>query len=236
MDGSLTKVAVVTGAGSGVGRSVAVKLAAAGWAVGILGRREANLRETAAAGGNVTAHPCDVADAAAVDRAFAAVRQRHGAVSLLVNAAGTNVPGRSFERLTHDDYRRILDTNLTGSYHCAAAVLAEMRINGGGTIVNVISDAGLWANGFSGPAYIASKFGQAGLTAAINAEERQHGIRACGVYPGEIDTPLLDLRPEPPSAERRAKMLHADDVADCVMLAVNLPMRAVVEQLLVRPR
>jgi NADP-dependent 3-hydroxy acid dehydrogenase YdfG len=96
--------------------------------------------------------------------------------------------------------------------------------------------AGLWANAFSGPAYIASKFGQAGLTQAINAEERRHGIRACGIYPGEIDTPILDLRPEPPSAERRAKMLRADDVADCVMLAVDLPMHAVVEQLVVRPR
>ncbi len=177
-----------------------------------------------------------MADAAAVGRAFAAVRDRHGAVSLLVNAAGTNVPGRSFERLTHADYRRIVETNLTGTYHCVAEVLPEMRLGGGGTIVNVVSDAGLWANGFSGPAYIASKFGQAGLTAAINAEERRHGIRACGVYPGEIDTPILDLRPDPPSAERRARMLKADDVADCVMLAVSLPMHAVVEQLVVRPR
>ncbi len=233
----MANLAVVTGAGSGVGRSVAVKLAGAGWTVAGLGRREANLRGTAAlAPGRITAHPCDVADAAAVDRAFEDVRAAHGAVGLLVNAAGTNVPGRSFDRLTHDDYRRIIEANLNGSYYCVAAVLAEMRINGGGTIVNVVSDAGLWANAFSGPAYIASKFGQAGLTQAINAEERKHGIRACGVYPGEIDTPILDLRPDPPSAERRAKMLRADDVADCVMLAVGLPMHAVVEQLVVRPR
>jgi NAD(P)-dependent dehydrogenase (short-subunit alcohol dehydrogenase family) len=233
----MATVAVVTGAGSGVGRAVVVKLAAAGWAVAALGRRDAALRDTVAlAGGRATAHPCDVADAAAVDRTFAEVRDRHGAIGLLVNAAGTNVPGRSFDRLTADDYRRIIETNLNGTFHCVAAVLAEMRLNGGGTIVNVVSDAGLWANAFSGPAYIASKFGQAGLTQAINAEERRHGIRACGIYPGEIDTPILDLRPEPPSAERRAKMLRADDVADCVMLAVDLPMHAVVEQLVVRPR
>ena len=233
----MANVAVVTGAGSGVGRAVAAKLSAAGWAVAVLGRREAALRETAAGLAHVTVHPCDVADAAAVDRAFTGVRAAHGAdVSLLVNAAGTNVPGRAFDRLSGDDYRRIIETNLNGSYYCVAAVLPGMRAAGGGTIVNVISDAGLWANAFSGPAYIASKFGQAGLTAAINAEERRHGIRACGVYPGEIDTPILDLRPEPPSAERRAKMLRADDVADCVMLAVSLPMRAVVEQLVVRPR
>ena len=233
----MSNVAVVTGAGSGVGRSVAVKLAAAGWTVAALGRREVPLRETAAlAPDRISPYPCDVADESAVARTFAAVRQQLGPVSLLVNNAGTNVPGRSFERLTSADYRRIVDANLSGSFYCVAAVLPDMRTNGGGTIVNVVSDAGMYANAFSGPAYIASKFGQAGLTQAINAEERQHGIRACAVYPGEIDTPLLDQRPEPPSAERRAKMLRAEDVADCVMLAVSLPMRAVVEQLLVRPR
>ena len=233
----MANVAVVTGAGSGVGRAVVVKLAAAGWTVAALGRREAKLRETAAlAPQRVTVYPCDVADAAAVDRAFGQVRDQHGPVHLLVNAAGTNVPGRSFDRLAHADYRAIIEANLNGSFYCVAAVLPQMRVDGGGTIVNVVSDAGLWANAFSGPAYIASKFGQAGLTQAINAEERKHGIRACGIYPGEIDTPILDLRPEPPSPERRARMLRADDVADCVMLAVNLPMHAVVEQLVVRPR
>src|SRR5213078_1523269 len=103
------------------------------------------------------------------------------------------------------------------------------------TIVNVISDAGLSGNRVSGAAYIAAKFGLSGLTAAINAEERKNGIRACGIYPGEINTPLLDQRPTPPGAEARAKMLQADDVADCVMLAINLPARAIVEQLLIRP-
>jgi NAD(P)-dependent dehydrogenase (short-subunit alcohol dehydrogenase family) len=234
---SQSNVAVVTGAGSGVGRSVTIKLVAAGWTVAALGRREAALRETAAANpGRITAHPCDVAAATAVDRAFADVRGRHGAINLLVNAAGTNVPGRSFERLSVADYRMIIETNLNGTFHCVQAVLGEMRTNGGGTIVNVLSDAGLWANGFSGPAYIASKFGQAGLTAAINAEERRHGIRACAVCPGEIDTPILDLRPEPPSPQRRGKMLKAEDVADCVVFVAQLPMHAVVEQLVVRPR
>ena len=232
----MANVAVITGAGSGVGRSVAVKLAAAGWTVAAIGRREAALRETAAAHPSITVHPCDVADGDAVSRTFAAIRQQHGPANLLVNAAGTNVPGRSFEHLTADDYRMVIDTNLNGSFYCVAAVLPDMRAAGGGTVVNVVSDAGLSANAFSGPAYIASKFGQAGLTHAINAEERQHGIRACAVYPGEIDTPILDKRPAPPSAERRAKMLKADDVADCVLFVASLPMHAVVEQLVVRPR
>ena len=72
-------------------------------------------------------------------------------------------------------------------------------------------------------------------TQAINAEERPNGIRACSILPGDIDTPLLDKRPAPPSAEARAKMMQPEDIAECVMLAVNLPARAVIEELLIRP-
>jgi len=114
--------------------------------------------------------------------------------------------------------------------------LPAMRKAGSGTIVNVVSDAGLWANKVSGAAYAASKFGVTGLTATINAEERHAGIRACAVFPGEIDTPLLDKRPKPPTAEARARMLGAEDVSACVMLAIDLPERATVEQIVVRPR
>ena len=75
-----------------------------------------------------------------------------------------------------------------------------------------------------------------GLTQAVNAEERPNGIRACAILPGDIDTPLLDKRPAPPNSEARARMLQPEDVADCVMLTVNLPPRAVVEEILIRPR
>jgi NAD(P)-dependent dehydrogenase (short-subunit alcohol dehydrogenase family) len=105
-----------------------------------------------------------------------------------------------------------------------------------GTIVHVVSDAGKQASPKAGPAYAMSKFGLAGLTQSINAEERGNGIRACAIFPGDIDTPLLDKRPAPPSAEARAKMMRAEDVAACVLLAINLPSRAIVEELVIRPR
>jgi NAD(P)-dependent dehydrogenase (short-subunit alcohol dehydrogenase family) len=111
-----------------------------------------------------------------------------------------------------------------------------MRAQGRGTIVNIGSDAGVFANPISGPAYISAKFGLTGFTGALNAEERKNGIRACAIQPGEINTPLLDKRPKPPTAEARAKMLQAEDVAACAMLAINLPDQAVVEHLLLRPR
>src|SRR5881409_1637263 len=98
-----------------------------------------------------------------------------------------------------------------------------MRARKSGTVINIISDAGKQASPKAGPAYVMSKFGLAGLTQSINAEERAHGIRACGIFPGDIDTPLLNRRPQPPDAAARANMMRAEDVADCALLCINLP-------------
>ncbi len=232
-------VAVVTGAGSGVGAATAVALAREGWRVVIVGRRREALEATA---GSVLSeqspfriHPCDVADAAAVARMGRAVLDEFGRVDLLVNAAGINTPRRSLEELAPADYLRLIDTNLNGAYWCVQAFLPAMRARGTGTIVNVISDAARAASPKAGPAYSASKFGLLGLTQSINAEERSRGIRACALLPGDIDTPLLDLRPAPPGAEARARMLRPEDVAACVLFVVQLPPRAVVEEILLRP-
>ena len=111
-----------------------------------------------------------------------------------------------------------------------------MRARGSGTIVNIVSDAGKAASPKAGPGYVISKFGMAGLTSAINAEERGRGIRACSIFPGDIDTPILDKRPAPPDAAARAKMMQPEDIAECVLLAINLPARAIIEEMLVRPR
>jgi NAD(P)-dependent dehydrogenase (short-subunit alcohol dehydrogenase family) len=157
-------------------------------------------------------------------------------VDVLVNAAGTNAPRRSLEVLTFETYRQIVDVNLTGAYLCLQAFLPGMRQQRRGTVVNIVSDAGLKASPKAGPAYVVSKFGMAGLTQSINAEERPNGIRACSIFPGDIDTPILDKRPVPPPPEARRLMLRPEDVAECVMLVINLPERAVVEELLIRPR
>ena len=111
-----------------------------------------------------------------------------------------------------------------------------MHARKSGTIINIISDAGKQASPKAGPAYVMSKFGLAGLTQSINAEERANGIRACGIFPGDIDTPLLDKRPQSPDAAARAKMMRAEDVADCAMFCINLPPHVIVEEMLVRPR
>lgn len=234
----MSKVAVVTGAGTGVGRATAIALAKAGWSVALLGRRPEPLRETAQQCGaaRVKIIPCDIGKRDQVQAMTQQVLRELGEVEVLVNAAGTNAPNRSLEVLSIEDYHAMLDTNLNGAYYCVEAFLPGMRQRKSGTIVNVVSDAAKQASAKAGPAYAMSKFGLLGLTQAINAEERANGVRACALLPGDIDTPLLDKRPAPPSREARERMLHAEDVAECAMLAIHLPTRAVIEELLIRPR
>ena len=236
----MNQTAVITGAGSGVGRAVALALAQQNWRVALLGRTKAALEETAKLTGlsadKLLLHVCDIGRVEQVEAMARAVLDKFQTVEALINAAGTNAPRRALEVLSLADYHAMIDTNLHGAYYCVQAFLPQMRARQAGTIVNIVSDAGKQASPKAGPGYVVSKFGLAGLTQAINAEERGHGVRACAIFPGDIDTPLLDKRPAPPPAEARQKMLRSEDVAECVLLALRLPERAIVEEILIRPR
>jgi NADP-dependent 3-hydroxy acid dehydrogenase YdfG len=236
----VNNTAVITGAGSGVGQSTALKLAALGWNVALVGRRAEALQETVnlagAAGSRCRIYPTDIGQPGAVSSMAERVLQEFGEVGVLVNAAGTNVPNRSLEVLTLADYTAMMDANLHGAYYSAQAFLPGMRARGSGTIVNIVSDAGKQASPKAGPAYAMSKFGLAGLTQSINAEERARGIRAIAIFPGDIDTPLLDRRPVVPDAAARARMMKAEDIADCAVFCLSLPSRVIVEEMIVRPR
>lgn len=236
----MNRTVVITGAGSGVGRATAVALAKQGWRMALLGRTQSALDETAQLTGlpkhDVLVIPCDIGRVEQVQQMARAVLEIFKTVDVLVNAAGTNAPKRSLEVLSLDDYHAMIDTNLHGAYYCVQAFLPQMRQRQTGTIVNIVSDAGKQASPKAGPGYVVSKWGLAGLTQAINAEERGHGVRACAIFPGDINTPLLDKRPAPPDAAARARMMTAEDIAECALLAINLPPRAIVEEILVRPR
>jgi NAD(P)-dependent dehydrogenase (short-subunit alcohol dehydrogenase family) len=234
----MNKTAIVTGAGSGVGRAVAFQLATEGWHVALVGRNTDKLAATAALGPaeQFLIEPCDIGNASAVEAMVQRVIDAFGSVEVLINAAGTNAPKRSLEVLSLEDYRAMMDANLDGAFYCVRAVLPGMRDRGSGTVINIISDAGKQASPKAGPAYAMSKFGLAGLTQAINAEERSRGVRACAIFPGDIDTPLLDKRPLVPDAAARARMMKPEDVAACVLFCLHLPPHVIVEELLVRPR
>ncbi len=232
----MEKTAVITGAGSGVGAATALALARQGWRVALLGRRRETLETVASQIPNALVIPCDVGDATQVEAMGRRVLAEFGGVEVLVNAAGTNVPHRALEVLSLADYHEMMNANLNGAYYCVQAFLPQMRARGSGTIVNIVSDAGKAASPKAGPGYVISKFGMAGLTSAINAEERARGIRACAIFPGDIDTPILAKRPVVPDEAARARMMQPEDIAACALLAINLPPRAVIEEMLVRPR
>ncbi len=232
---------MITGAGSGVGRAVVQTFAAAGWQVGLVGRRPEALAASRAlvpaeAAGRCASFPCDVSDAGAVERMAAAVLARFGAVDVLVNSAGTNVARRSLREVSREDWRAVLATNLDGAYYCVRAFLPGMRSRRLGTIVNINSDAGKLARDLAGAAYVTSKFGLAGLTQSINVEEAGHGIRACSIFPRDINTPLLDRRPQPPPPDVRSRMMQPEDIAACVWLVASLPPRAIVQEILMTSR
>jgi NAD(P)-dependent dehydrogenase (short-subunit alcohol dehydrogenase family) len=234
-------VVVVTGAGSGVGRAVVQRFVAEGWRVALVGRHEDSLRETvAASGGDPAGHcavfVCDVGKPDDVERMAGAVVATFGQVDVLVNSAGTNVRRRAFREVSIEDWHLVMATNLNGVFYCVRAFLPGMRARGTGTVININSDVGKLARDLAGVAYVTSKFGLAGLTQSLNVEERAHGIRACSIFPRDVNTPLLDKRPQPPSAESRAKMVQPEDVAACVWLAASLPPNAIVEELSVHSR
>ncbi len=237
---SSSPVVVVTGAGSGVGRATALKFAIEGWRVVLVGRRAETLAATIALAPATThaaliASPCDLALPEAIDALARDVLARLGRVDVLVNAAGHNIPHRSLSELSRADYTAVMDANVNGVLHLVQAFLPAMRAAGAGTVVNVGSEAGLQASPKAGAAYVVSKFGLTGLTQTINAEERPNGIRACCIFPGDIDTPLLDKRPTPPLAEARARMMQPEDIAACIWFAATLPARATIEEILIRP-
>jgi NAD(P)-dependent dehydrogenase (short-subunit alcohol dehydrogenase family) len=227
---------VVTGAGSGVGRAIALRFAKEGWLAVLVGRRADALEETARLANPVLRDrfmivPCDVSRPDAAARMGAAVRERSGDVDVLVNSAGINVPARGLAVLSVDDWHRVLATNLHGAYYCVRAFLPGMRERRNGTIVNINSDVGKAARDLAGAAYVASKFGLRGLTQQINAEERGNGIRACSICPRDVNTPLLDKRSSPPPADVRAAMIQPEDLAACVWLVATLPSRIVLDEI-----
>lgn len=232
------KVALVTGGGSGIGRAIAESLAAEGCKVAIVGRTEATLRETAEA--NSTPHPirtygCDVGDRDAVAKMFTALAADSGSPDILVNSAGINVSNRMMSNLDPADFDRVMNINVTGTFNCMHAALPSMREKKSGLIVNVISVAGRRSMVLAGLPYCVSKYAQSALGTFVALEDAQNGIKVTNIYPGESNTPIVDKRPEPPPAERRAAMLQPEDVAACVISVAKLPPRAVVPELVVTP-
>ncbi len=187
--------AFVTGAGSGIGKAIALSLAAEGHIVSLAGRRAGPLEmvrdEIRAAGSEAFVHDgFDVTDATAVERGIAAAIASAGEIAVLVNCAG-EAPSAPFEKTDFALWQRVLSINLTGVYLVTQAALASVRRAGKGRIVNVASTAGLTGYAYVS-AYCASKHGVIGLTRALALELARTDVTVNAVCPGFTDTPLID--------------------------------------------
>lgn len=229
------KTAVVTGAGSGVGRAVALGLQAAGYNVALAGRRAEQLEETAgmasSEGGAMRAVPTDVTDEDAVRSLFDGTVDAFGRLDLLFNNAGIGAPAIPMEELTADQWRAVVDINLTGSFLCAQQAIRIMKAQDpkGGRIINNGSISAHVPRPFSAP-YTSTKHAITGLTKSISLDNRNHNI-ACGqIDIGNAATPMTERMnkgvPQADGSMAVESRMDVKHVADAVVYMASLPLDA----------
>jgi len=227
------KVALVTGGTRGIGRSIAEKLLDADAGVAICGRRQADVDRAVAemaarAGNRVGGQPCDVAIYEDVARLFRFISSRFGRMDILVNNAGIGL-FQPIDQIAPEDWRRVLDTNLSGAFYCTKEAIPLMREHGGGYIFNIGSLAGTNAMA-GGAAYNASKFGMLGFSEASLLDLRYDNIRVSCVMPGSVATEFSG-----PGRGTEAWKIGPDDIAQTVLDLLALPERTLASRVEVRP-
>ena len=227
------QVAVVTGAGRGIGAAIARRLATFGATVVLSGRSLKPLRATAsqiaADGGATKVMQCDVSNLESVQALASFVNQSFGRTDILVNNAGVGSFSTPLHELTPQEWEKVLNTNLRGVYHCIRSFAPMMVRAKSGHIVNISSLAGKNALP-NGAAYAASKWGLNGLTYSVAEELRPHDIRVAVVCPGSVDTEL-----SPHTGKDPNKMLKPEDVAHVVAMLVTQSPQSFASEVLLRP-
>ena len=228
--------ALVVGGGTGMGEAIALSLATEGAKVAVAGRRQEKLDAVAAQAKDILTQTADVGDRDSVKALFDwAAKTFDGRLDLLVNCAGVNVPKRSMSELSPEDWDKVMNINATGAFNCMHYGLPLMRPHKNGLVINISSTSGKRAAPLGGVSYNASKFAMAALGTSASEDERENGIRVTTIFPGEVDTPILDDRPVPPNSEHRAKILKAKDIGDIVVAIAKLPPMAHVPELVIKP-
>jgi len=227
----MTRVALVTGGGSGVGRASALALAREGWSVVVAGRRADRLDETAAAADGMAAVPCDVGEPESVRRLFSRIRDEHGRLDLLFNNAGVGFPPVPLEDLAYEDWARVVQTNLTGAFLCTQEAFRLMKEQEprGGRIVNNGSISAHSPRPNSAP-YTATKHAITGLTKCAALDGRRYDI-ACGqIDIGNAATAMASIMEKGvPQADGRIApepTIDVEHVARAVVYMASLPLDA----------
>jgi 3-oxoacyl-[acyl-carrier protein] reductase len=227
------QIAVITGAGRGIGAAIARRLAAMGAVAVLCGRKRASLDSTAAAisasGGQSHVLECDVMDRASVERLAAEVERTLGRTDILVNNAGIGGFGGPLHELPPDSWDKVLNTNLRGVYYCIRSFAPLMIRARTGHIINISSLAGKNALP-NGAAYAASKWGLNGLSYSVAEELRTHNIRVSVICPGSVHTEL-----SPHAGKDPGKMLQPEDVAHAVEMLVTQSPQSFASEILLRP-
>lgn len=234
-----TRTALITGAGSGIGQGIAEALDAIGVRLALIGRNADKLEATKSrlkqdAGPALTVS-CDVADRAQVKSMVETVLSALNVIDVLVCNAGMNVRNRSLELLDPADWDRMIATNLTGAFNLVHHVLPSMRERRSGLVIQIDSISGKRTSVLGGIGYSASKFGQAALGLGIGREEGPKGIRSTVIYPGEVNTPILDARPVPVPSARREAILQPADLGAAVRFLVEQHPRVNIPELIIMP-
>ncbi len=227
------QVAVVTGAGRGIGAAIARRLATLGATVVLSGRSlnplQATASQIAADGGQSKVMQCDVSNLESVHGLASLVNQSFGRTDILVNNAGVGSFSAPLHELTPEEWEKVLNTNLRGVYYCIRSFAPMMIQAKTGHIVNISSLAGKNALP-NGAAYAASKWGLNGLTYSVAEELRPHNIRVAVVCPGSVNTEL-----SPHAGKDPNKMLQPDDVAHVVAMLVTQAPQSFASEVLLRP-
>jgi NADP-dependent 3-hydroxy acid dehydrogenase YdfG len=237
------KTALVLGASGGLGRVIAPMLAEEGYTLALVGRDPVKMHAVRSSLGanadDALMFLCDLTDRRQVQGMVEGALAQLGFIDVLICAAGLNVRQRSLRSLDPADWDRVIAANLTAAFNAIHFVLPSMRTRGKGLIIQISSLAGIRANTVTGAAYSAAKFAQSALGISIGREERGRGIRSTVIYSGEVNTPLLDVRAERLGATadegRKANILQPQDIVDIVRLIVNLPPRAHIPELVIKP-
>ena len=227
------QVAIITGAGRGIGRAIAIQLGAMGAAAVLCGRKRASLEATAQiiqnAGGRAEVVECDVTDLRSVEAMVAQVNATLGRIDILVNNAGVTSPAGPLHQLPPESWDQIQNTNLRGVYYCIRACVPAMIARRAGHIINISSLAG--KNPLpNSAAYAASKWGLNGLTYAVADELRGYNIRAAAVCPGSVHTEF-----SPHTGKDPGRMLQPEDVAHVVAMLVTQSPQSFASEVLLRP-
>lgn len=229
------KVAVVTGAGSGIGRAIALKLHGAGYRVALAGRRKAQLEETqelaGASGDTMLIAPTDVSDPLDVRTLFKTVNHTFGRLDVLFNNAGISAPAVPLEEVTVEQWCKVIDTNLSGVFYCCQEAIQLMKAQNpkGGRIINNGSISAYTPRPFSAP-YTATKHAISGLTKSIALEGRAHDIACSQIDIGNAATEMTESFAvgvlQPDGEKRPEARMDVEHVADAVLFMANLPLDA----------